>query len=243
MDVELEKISGTWKITGGFLRYPRRPCPLASRHDGSAAAGRVRINLAVPAEMRWALRAKGVIDDWLMSDTAAERPIDQLPAADLQMEIDRAELTLSWLELQAPTAWQAMLRASEIVAEMLPELLRTRTLRIDATLQVPTRICAVRSAADRDAPGALGSELVDEPQQVQRAEGLRQEPVGAGVGRTPARRILDGGGEHDDPRPCHRRLRAHHAAGLDAIHAWHVDVEEDEPRTLAPRDLHRLRTV
>jgi hypothetical protein len=96
-----------------------------------------QINLTVPAEMRWALRAKGVIDDWLMSDAASERPIDQLPAADLQMEIDRAELTLSWLELQAPTAWQAVLRASEIVEEMLPELLRTRTLRIDATLQGP----------------------------------------------------------------------------------------------------------
>lgn len=93
------------------------------------------VNLAVPAEMRWALRAKGVIDDWLMSDAAAERPIDQLPAADLQMEIDRAELTLSWLELQAPTAWQAVVRAAEIVEEMLPELLRTRTLRFEATLQ------------------------------------------------------------------------------------------------------------
>ena len=37
------------------------------------------VNFAVPAEMRWALRAKSVIDEWLMSDAAGGRPIGQLP--------------------------------------------------------------------------------------------------------------------------------------------------------------------
>ena len=93
------------------------------------------VSFVVPAEMRWALRAKGVIEDWLMSDAAGERPVSQLPAADLQMQVGMAELRLSWLELEAPNAWEAVQRAAQIVAEMLPELLRTRTLRIDATLQ------------------------------------------------------------------------------------------------------------
>jgi hypothetical protein len=96
-----------------------------------------QVTLTVPAEMRWAMRAKGEIDAWLLSDAAAERPIDQLPAADLQMELDHSELSLSWLELQATNAWQAVTRASQIVEEILPELLRTRTLRIEATLQGP----------------------------------------------------------------------------------------------------------
>ena len=91
------------------------------------------VNLVVPAEMRWAMRAKGAIDDWLMSDDAGERPVSQLPAADLKMAVDHSELKLSWLELEAPTAWDAVQRASQIVAEML----RTRTLRIDASLQGP----------------------------------------------------------------------------------------------------------
>lgn len=95
------------------------------------------VNFVIPAEMRWAMRAKGVIDDWLLSDAAGERPVSQLPAADLQMQIDHSELKLSWLELEAPTAWDAVQRASQIVAEMLPELLRTRTLHIDVTLQGP----------------------------------------------------------------------------------------------------------
>jgi hypothetical protein len=93
------------------------------------------VNFTVPAEMRWAMRAKGVIDDWLMSDAAGERPLNELPSADMRMEIDHSELRLSWLELQAANAWEAVQRASEVVAEILPELLRTRTLRIDATLQ------------------------------------------------------------------------------------------------------------
>ena len=95
------------------------------------------VNFVVPAEMRWAMRAKGVIEDWLMSDAAGERPVSQLPAADLQMAVDHSELKLSWLELEAANAWEAISRASEIVAEILPELLRTRTMRIDATLQGP----------------------------------------------------------------------------------------------------------
>lgn len=28
------------------------------------------VSFVVPAEMRWAMRAKGAIDDWLMSDAA-----------------------------------------------------------------------------------------------------------------------------------------------------------------------------
>ena len=96
-----------------------------------------QVTFTVPAEMRWAMRAKGEIEAWLMSDAAGERPIDQLPAADLQMELDHSKLTLSWLELQATNAWQAITRASQVVEEMLPELLRTRTLRIEASLQGP----------------------------------------------------------------------------------------------------------
>ncbi len=95
------------------------------------------VNFAVPAEMRWAMRAKGVIDDWLMSDAAAERPIHELPAADLKMEVDHSELTLSWLELEATNAWQAISRASAIVEAIIPELLRTRALRVEAKLQGP----------------------------------------------------------------------------------------------------------
>jgi hypothetical protein len=95
------------------------------------------VTFVVPAEMRWAMRAKGVIDDWLMSDAAGERPVDQLPAADLQMALDLSELKLSWLELRAANAWEAVQRASEIVAEVIPELLRTRSLRIEAALQGP----------------------------------------------------------------------------------------------------------
>jgi len=93
------------------------------------------VTFVVPAEMRWAMRAKGVIDDWLMSDAAGERPVDQLPAADLQMALDHSELKLSWLELQAANAWEAVQRASQIVAEIIPELLRTRSLRVEAALQ------------------------------------------------------------------------------------------------------------
>jgi hypothetical protein len=95
------------------------------------------VSFAVPAEMRWAMRAKGVIDDWLLSDAAGERPVGQLPAADLKMAIDYSELTLSWLELEATNAWQAIGRAADIVEEIIPELLRTRTLRVDAHLQGP----------------------------------------------------------------------------------------------------------
>ena len=96
-----------------------------------------QVNFVVPAEMRWAMRAKGVIDDWLMSDAAGERALNELPSADMRMEVDHSVLRLSWLELEATNAWQAIKRAADIVEEILPELLRTRTLRVDAQLQGP----------------------------------------------------------------------------------------------------------
>ena len=95
------------------------------------------VNFIVPGEMRWCMRAKGMFDDWIHSDAASEHSIDQLPAADLALQPDLCELTLTWIELQATNAWAAVQRASEIVEEVLPELLRTRALRIDAKLQNP----------------------------------------------------------------------------------------------------------
>ena len=93
------------------------------------------VNFVVPGEMRWCMRAKGMFDDWIHSDAASGRPIDQLPAADMALQTDVCEVKLTWIELQATNAWAAIQRASEIVEEVLPELLRVRALRIDATLQ------------------------------------------------------------------------------------------------------------
>jgi hypothetical protein len=95
------------------------------------------VNFTVPGEMRWCMRAKGLFDDWIHSDAASGRPIDQLPAADLALQTDLCEVKLTWIELQATNAWAAIERASAIVEEVLPELLRTRALRVDATLQNP----------------------------------------------------------------------------------------------------------
>ena len=95
------------------------------------------VSFVVPAEMRWAMRAKGVIDDWLMSDAAGERPVDQLPSADLQMAIDHSELKLSWLELRRRTPGRRSSARRRSSTEIIPELLRTRSLRVDAGLQGP----------------------------------------------------------------------------------------------------------
>ena len=51
------------------------------------------------------------------------------------MQIDHCELKLAWIELPAGNAWHAVQRASEVVESVLPELLRTRNLRVDATMQ------------------------------------------------------------------------------------------------------------
>jgi hypothetical protein len=95
------------------------------------------VNFTVPGEMRWCMRAKGAFDDWIHTDAEADnpRPISELPAADLAMQVDHCELKLTWIELEARNAWDAIQRASGVVEQVLPELLRTRTLRADATMQ------------------------------------------------------------------------------------------------------------
>ena len=95
------------------------------------------VNITVPGEMRWCMRAKGAFEDWIHADAASEspRPISELPAADLAMQIDLCEIKLTWIELPADNAWHAVQRAAEVVEQVLPELLRTRALRVDATMQ------------------------------------------------------------------------------------------------------------
>jgi hypothetical protein len=67
------------------------------------------VTFTVPQEMRWCMRAKGAFDDWIHSEAAsADRPIAELPAADLTMHTDHCELSLTWIELPANNAWHAL---------------------------------------------------------------------------------------------------------------------------------------
>jgi hypothetical protein len=95
------------------------------------------VNFTVPGEMRWCMRAKGAFDDWIIreAESSEPRPIAELPAADIAMQVDVCELKLTWIELPARNAWDAIHRASEVVEQVLPELLRTRALRTDAAMQ------------------------------------------------------------------------------------------------------------
>ncbi|HEV7807493.1 MAG TPA: hypothetical protein VGO80_16860 [Solirubrobacteraceae bacterium] len=96
------------------------------------------VTFTVPQEMRWCMRAKGAFDDWIHSEAeSADRPIAELPAADLAMQVDHCELTLKWIELPADSAWHAVRRAAEIIEQVLPEMLRTRAMRTSATMQNP----------------------------------------------------------------------------------------------------------
>jgi hypothetical protein len=98
------------------------------------------VTIVVPGEMRWCMRAKGMFDDWLHSEAESGKPrsIDQLPAADMEMlSTDVCELKLAWIELPADNSWDAVKRATVIVEEVLPELLRTRRIRVESKLQDP----------------------------------------------------------------------------------------------------------
>ena len=98
------------------------------------------VTIAVPGEMRWCMRAKGMFDDWLHKEAESDEPrsIDQLPAADMEMlSTDVCELKLHWIELPADNSWDAVKRASVIIEQVVPELLRTRRIRAEAKLQDP----------------------------------------------------------------------------------------------------------
>ena len=96
------------------------------------------VTFTVAQELRWCMRAKGAFVDWMHSEAeSAARPIAELPAADLAMHTDHCDLTLTWIELPADSAWHAMQRAAEIIEQVLPEILRTRALRAGAMMQNP----------------------------------------------------------------------------------------------------------
>ena len=84
------------------------------------------------------MRAKGALTTGFIREAAsADRPIAELPAADLAMHTDHCELSLTWIELPANNAWHALQKAAVIIEQVLPELLRVRALRTAATMQNP----------------------------------------------------------------------------------------------------------
>ena len=108
------------------------------------------VAIAVPGEMRWCMRAKGMFDDWLHNEAESvpPRPIAELPAAEMEMmSTDVCELKLTWIELPADNSWDAVKRATAIIEQVVPELLRTRRIRAEAKLQ----------DADADARRPVGS--------------------------------------------------------------------------------------
>jgi len=98
------------------------------------------VSIAVPAEMRTCMRAKGVFEDWLNREAESDqpKPINELPAVDMEMQTPEvADFRLTWIELPALNAWDAVQRASAIIEQVLPELLRTRSLKAEARMQNP----------------------------------------------------------------------------------------------------------
>jgi hypothetical protein len=90
---------------------------------------------------------------------------------------------------------------------------------------------------------AGGAEVVDEPQQLQRREGLREEQVGAGGDGALVRVPVGHAGEHDDRGVGGDGVRAQPAAGLDAVEPRHLVVEEDDLRAFLDRGFEGLLTV
>ncbi len=87
------------------------------------------------------------------------------------------------------------------------------------------------------------ADLVDEPEQVEWAERLGQEQIGAGLLGAGLDPVVVGGGEHHDRRRGRSLLGAQRAAGLDPVEARHVDVEEHERGPLRRGDLERVDPV
>jgi hypothetical protein len=105
-----------------------------------APTPRFEVTFAVPGEMRWCMRAKGMFDDWLLQEAESEspRPISELPAADMEMlSVDVCEFRLTWIELAGSSSWDAVTRAVALVEDVVPELLRTRRVRVEAKMQDP----------------------------------------------------------------------------------------------------------
>ncbi len=96
------------------------------------------VTLVVPGEMRACMRAQGVFEDWLHGEADSDdpRPISELPATEMDMQSPEVcNLTLRWIELEARNAWDAIQRSTAIVEQVLPELLRTRQISVEAKLQ------------------------------------------------------------------------------------------------------------
>jgi len=145
-------------------------------------------------------------------------------------------------------AWDAFARSDRVRRATARELrtledLLTASLDEEAPATDLAAAIAEHRAARRAARSGDGAEPVDEPEQVQRRERLGQEEVGAGGAGVALGVVVGVAGEHDDRRVGGAGLGAQAPAGLDAVQARHVDVQEDDRRLGVAGALDGLFTV
>ncbi len=96
------------------------------------------VKLVIPGEMRWAMRAQGAVEVWI--EKTADDPdgpgLDRLPAVGLEMG-NPSELQLTWHEIPALGAWEAINEAAEMTRQALGGLRGAMAMRVEAKVQNP----------------------------------------------------------------------------------------------------------
>ena len=127
--------------------------------------------------------------------------------------------------LQAATRWRAL------DLEQVAQVARVQEQLLPFAADLLRR-------AERNAVEA-SREPLDHGEQLERAEGLRHERLGAGGVRSDARATL-GAGEEDDGDATRLAVRLQLTAELEPVHAGHHDVEHDHVGRIRADQLARL---
>jgi hypothetical protein len=125
-------------------------------------------------------------------------------------------------------AWDAFARAEAVRPATPRELRVLEDLLVASLAESPGGDTDLGAAIAEYRESVRRTQAIDEPQEVQRGEGLGEEEIRARRTRVPLRFVVGVARQHHDRRVGRRRLRAQPAAGLDAVQPRHVDVQEDD---------------
>jgi hypothetical protein len=137
-------------------------------------------------------------------------------------------------------SWDAFARAKRVRRATRRELRVLEDLLV-ASLESETDLGAAIAA--HRASAASRPEVVDEPQQPQRGEGLGEEVIRARRGGAVVGGPVGEAGQHDDRGVRGDGVGAQPPAGLDAVEPRHVVVEQDDLRAILEGGFEGLLTV
>lgn len=114
-----------------------RPALSAAKQVNIPCMARYTVSLLVAGNPFWCVDEEHKLQDWLDSGGPSRftAPHAVPTVKTISMDSSTTALEIRWAALEAPTAWDAVSKATAMIARQFPDVVDPPLMRVEATLQ------------------------------------------------------------------------------------------------------------